>query len=313
MSFLKIVNLTWITNFARHTRPLKKYGQFKILLRIHPYNRSTDFLGRTEYQLDSQPHNYRLIDWPTHLALLIIIFIYCLLPVKAYGAETSASTAPPISELILGLEQKLKDNETDAEGWALLAKSYHYLGRWQDAGVAMERAKALGYNGQLPSVAKRAPQPIKVRLDSHGNNWLEDYIAKTKSEKKDDSAEKSSVGSIQVQVTIEEDLKSSATQSSLVYVFARENNKTGPPLAVKKFLVNELPMTLELNDADAILPSHNISSATSIIVGARLSITGSPTRTKGDYEYLSPLTDYASAQPVTIQLTKSSIIKQALK
>jgi cytochrome c-type biogenesis protein CcmH len=52
--------------------------------------------------------------------------------------------AASVTELLAGLERRLRENPDDAKGWLLLAKSYDHLGRRRDAAMAYEKAAALG-------------------------------------------------------------------------------------------------------------------------------------------------------------------------
>jgi len=74
---------------------------------------------------------------------------------------------------------------------------------------------------------------------------------------------------------------------SAVFVFVRSAENPGPPLAVVRTTVGELPFEIVLNDNHAMIPGKNISSASNVIVGARISISGNPDRQPGDYEQLS--------------------------
>lgn len=46
-----------------------------------------------------------------------------------------------------GLRARLDKEPNDVNGWVLLARSYHYLERWDDAKAAFAKARALGYQG----------------------------------------------------------------------------------------------------------------------------------------------------------------------
>jgi predicted Zn-dependent protease len=90
---------------------------------------------------------------------------------RAVAANTeSYGKAPAIDALIEPLRQKLRDNPEDAGNWALLGRSYEYLGRRQDANEAFARARALGY--QLPAAA--APRSHKSPLDPVLLQWMAD-------------------------------------------------------------------------------------------------------------------------------------------
>ena len=65
-----------------------------------------------------------------------------------------AQNVPSVAELIAGLEQKLEANPTDMKGWVLLGRSYHHLQNWQKAEEAFGKARALGYQGDMPELPK---------------------------------------------------------------------------------------------------------------------------------------------------------------
>ena len=55
------------------------------------------------------------------------------------------------------------------------------------------------------------------------------------------------------------------------------------PLAVKRLTVADLPVTVELSDADAMIPSMKLSAFDKIVVGARISKSGQPIAQPGDF------------------------------
>ena len=55
------------------------------------------------------------------------------------------------------------------------------------------------------------------------------------------------------------------------------------PLAVKRLRLQDLPVTLSLSDADAMMPSMKLSSFDQVIVGARVSFSGNPVAQSGDF------------------------------
>lgn len=63
------------------------------------------------------------------------------------GAAAASASAPPSAEqidaLLARLAQRLKDKPDDAEGWAMLGRSYSLLGRFNEAMPAFQRVIAL--------------------------------------------------------------------------------------------------------------------------------------------------------------------------
>lgn len=61
----------------------------------------------------------------------------------------AARPAPPIEQLLAGLEKRLQDAPGDQAGWTLLAQTYAWLGRMEEARAAADTAVALGADGEL--------------------------------------------------------------------------------------------------------------------------------------------------------------------
>ncbi len=60
--------------------------------------------------------------------------------------KTPARTAEldSVGSLLAGLENRLQEQPDDLKGWSLLAQSYAFVGRMEDAYSAIDRAVALG-------------------------------------------------------------------------------------------------------------------------------------------------------------------------
>ena len=84
----------------------------------------------------------------------------------ASGAPPSGGSSPmqaaPVSSLVGGLEQRLAAQPNDADGWALLAQSYAFMGDAVAADGAIKKAAALGMDEQA----------LRARVDSalHGSH-----------------------------------------------------------------------------------------------------------------------------------------------
>jgi cytochrome c-type biogenesis protein CcmH/NrfG len=61
----------------------------------------------------------------------------------------AARPAPPIDQLLAGLEKRQQDTPGDQAGWMLLAQTYAWLGRMQEARAAADTAVDLGADGEL--------------------------------------------------------------------------------------------------------------------------------------------------------------------
>lgn len=58
--------------------------------------------------------------------------------------KPSVSNVAPVSEMISGLEERLRETPDDLRGWRLLAQSYAFVGNMDRARSAADRAVELG-------------------------------------------------------------------------------------------------------------------------------------------------------------------------
>ena len=90
------------------------------------------------------------------------------------------------------------------------------------------------------------------------------------------------------------------------FIFARAVNGPPPPVAVKRLRVSDLPTTITLSDADAMVPQFRMSLFPEITVSARISKSGQPTAQSGDFQ--SAVAPAKSNQTETIKLTITDMI-----
>jgi len=83
-------------------------------------------------------------------------------------------------------------------------------------------------------------------------------------------------------------LAARAAPTDTVFIFARATEGPRMPLAILRKQVRDLPVAFTLDDSMAMAPNFALSSFPSVIVGARISKSGSATPQSGDLEGLSP-------------------------
>ena len=98
-------------------------------------------------------------------------------------------------------------------------------------------------------------------------------------------------------VTLSKALTAKAQPDDTLYVFARPAEGSRMPLAVLRKQVRDLPFTFTLDDSMAMSPAARLSSTPRVIVGARISKSGSAVPQPGDLQGLS-----APVAPGTTQL-----------
>jgi cytochrome c-type biogenesis protein CcmH len=88
--------------------------------------------------------------------------------------------------------------------------------------------------------------------------------------------------SVKVSVSLVDQFKTQVSFDNAVFIYAKAASGPPMPLAVKRLTVKDLPVTVELSDADAMIPSMMLSSFEDIIIGARVSKSGNPMAQPGD-------------------------------
>ncbi len=83
-------------------------------------------------------------------------------------------------------------------------------------------------------------------------------------------------------VTLSASLAKQAQPDDTVFVFARAAEGSRMPLAIMRKQVKDLPITFTLNDSMAMSPATALSTASKVIVGARVSKSGNAVPQPGD-------------------------------
>lgn len=111
---------------------------------------------------------------------------------------------------------------------------------------------------------------------------------------------------ITVQVRMSAAVKQQLTQPIALFILARNPLQPGAPLAVERHNSNELPLSVELSVADAMLPTRTLNDAETVEVVARLSASGSPTQQTGDWYGVATYSFATQGEQggVTIEITQ---------
>ncbi len=80
-----------------------------------------------------------------------------------------------------------------------------------------------------------------------------------------------------VSVDLASELKGKVQPGDSVFIFARATSGPPAPLAAKRLTVADLPVTVELGDADAMMPQLKLSNFPEVQLVARISRSGQPT------------------------------------
>lgn len=90
-------------------------------------------------------------------------------------------------------------------------------------------------------------------------------------------------GNVALTVSLADGLSSDWPASARLYVSVRDANRPGPPLAARQYDPGSLPLSVQLDDRDAMVQGRTISSASELVISARVSMSGDPLGGAGDY------------------------------
>ena len=93
--------------------------------------------------------------------------------------------------------------------------------------------------------------------------------------------------SVSGRVTLKPSLRAQVTPDDTVFIFARAPSGSRMPLAIMRRKVSDLPLDFSLDDSQAMSPATALSTVSQVVVGVRITKTGSAVPAPGDLQALS--------------------------
>lgn len=105
-------------------------------------------------------------------------------------------------------------------------------------------------------------------------------------------------------ITIEADPTAVAAlpPEAVLFIFARDAEAGGPPVAARRLPAARLPLTLTLSDADRLMPTATLSATPRVEVSARFARSGTLTPDAGDLVATPIVVATANAAPLSLRL-----------
>jgi hypothetical protein len=213
------------------------------------------------------------------VVLAIVLFVWLVSPspptgagagdgdVTAHAPAAAPGAGPPqaagsMNELLMRLEKRLgAQGGTDAD-WELLAQTYDYMGRPEDAkGARAHHLPATLSSEPAGAPAAEPPPPPSAPASVSA-----------------DSAK------LEGSVELADTLRSKVPAGLTLFVVAKAVNAPGPPVAVMRTSTSQWPLRFSLDDANAMVPGRNLSTAGAVTVEARVSRSGTATPQPGDFQ-----------------------------
>jgi len=205
------------------------------------------------------------------------------------SGETSVEAALGMGEAMTYLNRdSLKDEAGDLVEWALAQEPNNPRALWFGGLVSLAR-------DQQQQAAERWTELLRYEMPDELRAVIQQQLASLPPVEAQNWNE-SKLVSFDVTVRIHPDLTGPAANASALFVFIRDPENPGPPLAVKR-LAPQLPATVVLSDADVMLPGATLAGKSKLEVAARLSMSGDPIGQPGDIEGTVTWTDAGENRP----------------
>lgn len=198
----------------------------------------------------------------------------------AKGGATDASTnskVGSVTSMLTGLEERLNQNPEDGSNWLLLAKSYHHLGRADEARSSYEKATALGFaDDAFAELLSAGTADVKPSAEIRGR------------------------------VTLTDAAKSQLADTDTVFVVAKAASGSPMPLAVLRKPASSLPFDFVLNDSLSMVQGQPLSAVPQVIVSVKISRSGDALQTDAALQAVSKAIPTKDSPFLTLHLDPSS-------
>jgi cytochrome c-type biogenesis protein CcmI len=252
--------------------------------------------------LDAEPRRLRATLY-VGLAVAVLVPLGALGAYRWWGSPQAVREAAPLSgdtaampvpdhgtdmqAAIAKLADKLRQHPDDAEGWALLGRTYKATQHYAEARDAFRHA------------LEAAPGDTDLAREYAAAGESVSALEAPPSAESSGAAE-TNTAHIVVNVALDPEFKDSVGPNDTLFVFAKAAHGPPMPLAITRLTAAQLPARLTLTDAMGMVPGLTLSRFPQVVVGARISKSGNATSQSGDLQTLSASTTTARTKPVQL-------------
>lgn len=204
-----------------------------------------------------------------------------MLPLSAMVTATDkaphTTKVDDISVMAEKLANRLKTQPNDAQGWAILARSYSVLGNQPEAVKAYEKAVAL-----LPNDAMLLTDYAEAVAMASKNSAASVANLAPKSLTPSKPSATSAGAIVSGTVSLSAALAKNAQPDDTVFIVARPQEGSRMPVAILRKQVKDLPLQFTLDDSMGMSPAPKPPMVGKVVVVARISKSGNAIPEKGD-------------------------------
>jgi cytochrome c-type biogenesis protein CcmI len=270
--------------------------------------------------LDGEPKRFRATLY-VGLAVAVLVPLAALGAYRWWGSPQTLGEAPSLSSqtampmpdhgadmqaAIAKLAEKLRQHPDDAEGWALLGRTYKATQHYAEARDAFRHALEAApgdTNLAREYAAAETPDDTGSALETAAAAEASDAGGISPAGPSDPTTSPGAPngsGRIVVRVALDPKFKDSVGPNDTLFVFAKAAHGPSMPLAIARLTAAQLPASVTLTDAMGMVPNVTLSHFPQIVVGARISKSGNATAQSGDLQTLSASMTTAQADPVQL-------------
>ena len=195
-------------------------------------------------------------------------------PAPAAVTPQQRQAAGTMDNAVAGLERRLAAGGGSDADWELLARSYEFLGRTDDAAAARRKQLPTGAGaagaGPAESNAAAAPSGATVRGE----------------------------------VVLDAALRGKVPAGLTLFILAKSVKSPGPPVAILRTTTGTWPLQFQLDDTQSMLPDRKLSTAGLVTIEARTSKTGQAMPAPGDFQGVTVPLDPHAGKPVHVVIQR---------
>jgi hypothetical protein len=218
-------------------------------------------------------------------------------------AGQPSATAGSLDDVTNKLAARLAAQGGSDNDWKLLAESYEYMGRTEEAKAAKAHIASAS-----PVAAADAPTQVTGDQIAASQVSAGQISASQISDMADslDIPSTATQGNAEISGTVEitSRLARLAANGATLFIYAKQPNAPGPPLAVLRVRPEHWPVTFTLNDANAMVPGRNLSNAKAVQIEARISKNGDALPQSGDLVGTVTSVNPRDGHPVKISIDR---------
>ena len=222
-------------------------------------------------------------------------------------AESIALTSPTRridGKPLQMIRHAMQSDPENQDGLWLIGMSDYQNGRYAEAIASWERIrKQLGPDSDvLESVNKMIGDAQAHLRGNPATGTTTAAVASTTGGA--DAAGTTGGPRLRVRVSLGKTRQGQIAPGDTVFVFAKAIGGPSMPLAIRRLQASELPATVELTDADAMMPDMRLSKFERVTVTARISRTGDASPKSGDLQSAAVAADAGQGEAVELSIDR---------